>query len=332
MACIGKDVSHFYISLHKFKSMADILELPDVLRNRDGFDLKDFPQLKYVLEMSSKLCPHLGFFWNTDPFFLQGGTLIFLQRYFAGSIDTSFKDAYLSNADLQNTLGFLGIDPSAFWYLILFLKDYVDDESSGQVIADCAYTELYNLAEKLYEMKFAIDPIDGGYLGSNDSGILKLKVGKHWIQDITNDRALFGLFCALRSFLRTNKPRREKALIDGVWEETNGWEIDVHNAHLFTLPHNYPSKSISIPETYKISYFATYMREFLEPFSKKSSDWRISTDRWLLTSRVIYIIGYSSDARYNTRKKSDGTTDLDFLKNNYTKDRYKERIRRTIYV
>lgn len=51
MACIGKDVSHFYISLHKFKSMADILELPDVLRNRDGFDLKDFPQLKYVLEM-----------------------------------------------------------------------------------------------------------------------------------------------------------------------------------------------------------------------------------------------------------------------------------------
>ncbi len=311
--------------------MAEILELPFDLNGINDVNFKEVPQLKYVVEMARKLCPNVGFWLNDTPFFKQGGILIFLKRYFDGSIDTSFMNPYLDNNDLQNTLEVLGIDITAFWYLILFLKDYVDDESEGYKKENTAFNDIYNLGAKLNEMGFNNDHFNGEYLGCKNDGLLKLRVGKHWLE-INNDKALYGLFNAICGFVRRNQPKRRKELIDGVLEELNEWEIDISDQYLLETSSDQQRERIIIPVTYRISYFTTYMMMFLQSFSTNNRDWRISKDKFLLISRVIYTIGYSSDTRYNTRRKPNGTEDLDFLKNNYTKERYKYEVQRTIYV
>jgi len=317
--------------------MIEINELPDSLKDLSNINVREVPQLKYVVEMSEKLCPDVGILeTNRQPHLIfQGGTYIFLKRYFGGKIDTSFKEAYQNHADLQATLRVYGIDPTAFWYLILFLKDYVDDESSGQKRVDSAYTLLYNMASRLYEMGFCVNPQYGEYHGCKNEGLLRLKVGKHWV-DMKDDKALYGVFCALRGYLKRVQPKRKKELIDGVWEDTNSYDINIEEQHLFTIGGEQDMENITIPETYKISYFAKYMRKFLESFKTNNKDSRISTDKWLLTSRVIYTIGYSSDRRYNARRKKRNDNgcivDCDFLKGNYKNNRYPDEVKREIYV
>ena len=41
----------------------------------------------------------------------------------------SFKDRFLSNEDLQNTIEAFGLDVSKFWYLLLFIYDYTEKDS-----------------------------------------------------------------------------------------------------------------------------------------------------------------------------------------------------------
>ena len=316
------------------KTIVDISELPDELRNPGVINLKDISQLRYVVEMSEKICPHVGLFETKGmpELFLQGGTCIFLKRYFEGKINTSFKNKYQTTSDLLNTLSAYDIDPSAFWYLILFIKDYVDDESTGKKQVDSPYTQIFNLASKIHEMEFNVNSMNGEYQGCVNKGELKLHVGKHWVVDITDDKALFGIYRALLSYIRKAHPKRRKELIDGVWEETNAWEHDMDFEYLFVTSQEQPEETITIPETYKISYFATQMMKFLKQFKTSERNNKISTDKWLLISRVIFIIEYSSDVRYNKRRKEDHVTRMNFLKGNYKKDRYPDEVRREIYV
>ncbi len=310
--------------------MVEIRELPEVLRDPFSSNIRDVPQLKYVVEMSERICPDVGFI-QYSRFLFQGGTCIFLKRYFDGNIDTSFMSEYQTNSDLQNTLEAYSIDPTAFWYLILFLKDYVDDESAGEESIPNAYTMIYELASRLNKMDFIENPLDGEYQGCKNEALLRFKIGKHWL-DIRNDKALYGIFCALCCYLNKVQPRRRRELIDGEWEEVNSWDHEIEHDHLFTISLEHERDYIVIPETYKISYFTKYMREFLRSYKSPKVDWKISADKWLLISRVIYTIGYSNDIRYNTRRKPDGVHDLDFLKNNYKEDKYKHVVRREIYI
>lgn len=318
--------------------MIEIAELPDSLRELKNINMRDVPQLKYVVEMSEKLCPNVGFVdtFSMSHSFNLGATYIFIKRYFQGSIDTSFKEKYVSHADLHKTLEVYGIEPTAFWYLVLFLKDYVDDESEGEKQQYDAFQKLCELASHLYGMEFCESPIDGEFLGSENKGLLRLKVGKHWIET-KDDKVLYGVFCALYryiNYIERTQPPKQKALIDGVWEETNIVEYDISRQHLFTVSGKQEKEKIIIPETYRISYFTTYMKKFLKPFNTPNRDSRISKDKWLLTSRIIYIIGYSSDENYDKRYKdvNGKLIERDFLKGNYQKDRYKDEVRRIIYV
>ena len=155
--------------------MVEIVELPESIKDISNTNIREVPQLKYVVEMSEKICPYVGFV--EYPHWLdQGGTHIFLERYFDGKIVKSFMPTYQNNTDLQKTLEAYGIDPTAFWYLILFLKDYVDDESAGKKSVISAYTEIYNLAACLYKMDFRESPFDGAYGGCQNEGLLKFKV------------------------------------------------------------------------------------------------------------------------------------------------------------
>lgn len=150
----------------------EIANLPDYLRNPEEANFRKEPLLKYVVQMCDELCPDAGFFtFSINNIFL-GGTAIFLKRYFEGDIDVTFKDAYCANEELQDTLAAYSIDPLAFWYLILFLKDYVDDESEGTEASNSTYNEVLKLAGKMYEMGYRENPMDGSYEGSENLGKL----------------------------------------------------------------------------------------------------------------------------------------------------------------
>lgn len=312
----------------------EIANLPDYLRNPEEANFRKEPLLKYVVQMCDELCPDVGFlsFDSANPFL--GGTAIFLKRYFEGDIDVTFRDAYCDNEELQDTLVAYSIDPSAFWYLILFLKDYVDDESEGNEASNNTYNELLKLAGKMYEMGFRENPMDGMYEGSEKQGQLKFgikpkeKKNYDWLT-IDDDKVQYAIFNALCGFLRKNKPRRYKELIDGVWEEVNYYETTPDNEYLFNSVKK-DDKVIAIPETYKISYFATYMRRFLKQFPTPTAT-RYSSDRWLLISKLVFLIGYSDDERYNKGTTDDGSI-LRFLKDNYQKERYSTIIQREIYI
>lgn len=46
-------------------------------------------------------------------------------------MDMSFKDKFLENEDLQNTIKAFGLDVSKLWYLLLFVHDYIEDFSTS---------------------------------------------------------------------------------------------------------------------------------------------------------------------------------------------------------
>jgi hypothetical protein len=52
------------------------------------------------------------------------GVGTFLYRYFDGRIDKSFKQKFIDNKVVQETITALGYDVDKFWYLLLFVFDY----------------------------------------------------------------------------------------------------------------------------------------------------------------------------------------------------------------
>lgn len=42
-------------------------------------------------------------------------------------MDDSFKEKFLTNEDLQNTIEAYKLDVSKFWYLLLFIYDFIED-------------------------------------------------------------------------------------------------------------------------------------------------------------------------------------------------------------
>lgn len=53
----------------RIENMVEIEQLPETLRNPDYINIREVPQLKYVVEMSKRLCPDVGFCISEGRFF-----------------------------------------------------------------------------------------------------------------------------------------------------------------------------------------------------------------------------------------------------------------------
>ena len=56
-------------------------------------------------------------------------------------LDDSFKEKFLTNEDLQNTIEAYKLDVSKFWYLLLFIYDFIEDIGTNAPIS-VSYTHL----------------------------------------------------------------------------------------------------------------------------------------------------------------------------------------------
>lgn len=72
---------------------------------------------------------------------------VFAYRYFNGKIDTSFKEIYEQADELLATLEGFGIDKDAFWYFILYIKDFVDGTINGAALSNTPKEDLAEIRD-----------------------------------------------------------------------------------------------------------------------------------------------------------------------------------------
>lgn len=238
----------------------------------------NYPLLEYVQQIANEIYPcfYYPFF---DPATGQPigrmkipsyGADIFAKRYFDGEIDTSFKEKYeTANAMLATLEGF-GINKDKFWYLILFLKDFVDGFAYGGELIDTPIMEI----EKI--IQFLLNQKECEYIQ------IQINKNKHKTQNKETIHALIN------------------CLTEGI-EHIK--QIKKYNQGKAAMKEDPTRKNIGL----KQYFFTHYMLRFLKPYkppyeanetsnNKKSKE--NSYEKLLLISRIIYVINY-------TNKKDD---------------------------
>lgn len=103
----------------------NIQELP---KHDNPMDYLREPLLEYVIKLCNNILPSVLFDENEEPYpFDSLAPKTFAIRYHKGLISTSsgFRLKYSYDEWIINTLQKLGYDKSKFWYLLLFVKDYI---------------------------------------------------------------------------------------------------------------------------------------------------------------------------------------------------------------
>ena len=163
--------------------MYQIEELPDLkVAWHESYKCLNEPLLEYVWEVANHFLPDYA---ETDTGMIpveSSAPAIFANRYaernlsveeryernkemktFKGTLeeykkreyrklDDSFKEKFLTNEDLQNTIEAYKLDVSKFWYLLLFVYDFIEDIGTnapimGKSVLEDFATFLTNLCE-----------------------------------------------------------------------------------------------------------------------------------------------------------------------------------------
>ena len=197
------------------------------------------------------------------------------------SIDTSRKQKYLDSEEVQDTLRAFHLDAEKFWYLCLFIKDVVEGYADG-IDAVSPREEISQLVALLNKVKSDFKR-DGTYsLKSN--AMLSLKVDKETVK-IENPLTLGIIKAILYKFLQTDN----KLLDDSSFNMTK-----IHKSVI-----------------YKVAWFNRFLSGFLKDkvadkaiYASKGS--AISTDKGLLISRMIFVLGISDDESFYKEYNDDG--------------------------
>lgn len=207
-------------------------------------------------------------------------------RYVKGIIKPIGVDKYLDDKlEIQYTLDAFGLDSNKFWYLCLFLKDYVKEQTTNAIKINPTHREeLSNLLDELNKMNIKYDRI----LSAEKGGELSFKVegGKKVV--ITDKTTLIYINAAITTFM-------EK--YNNILDEST---LDIN-------------ATTSLPLIYQIYLFNKYLSIFLKPLVAKKGA-RASKDKSFLISKMIYVLSISDDVKFITEYKDNGDK-LNHLKN-----------------
>ena len=274
-------------------------------------DIKDIPN--FVAEtdpLFSYICKVANEFWlfydpDIQELTFSRAPYTFYRRYCNGAINVDRVIKYETSTEVQDTLRAFGIDKDKFWYLCLLIKDYVDGDTIDTIIDNPTHREkLHNLVSEIEKLK----PKRWGDLYLTDGyGELTIKTSKHpYI--IRDGQTLALIKIAIEEFLKRNQ---EQSFI------------------LDTAPVDYENKT-TLPEGYRLYLFDKYLSWFLKDLKANKSlistgidNNRVSTDKKLLISRMLFILGITDDEDYYDEfkevkkegKKRTITTKIDKLKN-----------------
>ena len=324
--------------------MYQIEELPDFKVSWDrAYEYQDVPLLDYVWEVADKFLPSTE---ETDRGMVLAESFapaIFCNRYFERNLtmeeryqravemgmcrtsfeeyskfqnmkyrrlDDSFKEKFLTNEDLQNTIEAYKLDVSKLWYLLLFVYDFIEDIGINTPELNRSVLEDFNC--------FC------GNLFESTSITLRMDNKKSYI--VENKDTIRIIQTALQHFVKTYND----IIHSGQDRETKIKRIKEIGLNSFITDGKPIEYLLAERDCLDISYkkwkFANMFLFFLE--SRKATTIpnkkvKVSKDKWMFVSRLIYTVGYDGK-RYNEEYDSEGNKNrmLSNLLRRYRKEQF----------
>lgn len=225
------------------------------------------------------------------------------------SLDTSFRDRFLSNKELQYTIEAFGLDVSKLWYLLLFVHDYIEDFGSCKLtLLDTTWQELNKVNTKLEDATEIMLKKNGRKSYATDRKDI-MKVLKTALDCFVN------IYSNIMEEDLTEQEKFEKLKGIGLLNYIDDW------SHLVDLNINY-----YLDPSHKKWYFTKIFLFFLKnrkartlPYVKE----KVSTDKYMFISRLIYTVGYHGkeyNKEYN--EKGDKNRMLSNLLRKYNKEEF----------
>lgn len=232
-------------------------------------------------------------------------------------LNTSFKNKFLQNKDLQNTIEAFGLDVSKFWYLLLFVYDYIEDLSANILAPGNRTLDEFNVFNiKLKEATEIVLKKNGRKSYETDrEDIMKLI------------KAALGYFISsYNEILEQNSTREEQM----EHLKKLGLSNYIINGPI-PIP-TYWKEQGTLDKSHKICYFAKMFFFFLENRKAKTLPHikeKVSKDKMLFISRLLYIVGYVGE-EYNDEYDKDANKNrmLSNLLRKYRKVKFPARVSR----
>lgn len=244
------------------------------------------PLLEYVVKLTDSFFPS----YDEEGFYASSMPDLFGNRYVKGIVKPIGLDKYLDNKlEILDTLDAFEIDASKFWYLCLFLKDYIKGQTINAIKTKPTHRkELSNLLAELDKMQPVLEY--NHILTAKKDGELTFKVEGGKKIKITEKATLAFINVALSTFL---KEAKNNSLLDRATLDAK--------------------ETTRLPLVYQIHLFNKYLSWFLKPIIAKKGV-KASKDKSFLISKMIYVLGISDDSKFIMEYKDNGDK-LNHLKN-----------------
>ncbi len=285
-----------------------IEELPDIRQTIEDYDnYQDIELLDYVWEVAEHFLPNIDGVMSKAP-------AIFCERYhqrylpieeryerhknfYLSNISfddylktdnkplkSNFKERYLNNECLQNTISAFGLDVSKLWYLLLFVHDYIEDlGNNSPAIGKSTLQDFNDFAEKLSEATSII-----------------LKKSNRKSYTVEKEDTIKIIQVAIQHYIKSYN----EIINSGDVERLNEINSSIVGDACFI---NFKDRSY-LDISYKKWKFAEIFLYFLKErkaIVPKNSIYNVSKDKMLFISRLIYTVGYDGK-RYNESHDNEG--------------------------
>lgn len=321
----------------------EIEELPDLKIGWDkAYEYQDVPLLDYVWEVANKFLPSVE---DTDIGMMPAESIapaIFANRYFEKNLtieeryerakemgtfkatlekyketnadyrklDDSFKKKFLENEDLQNTIEAFGLDVSKFWYLLLFVYDFIEDIGTNAPTMDKSLLEDFAY--------FFVNLCDSTSITLKKGNKKSYSTEREGLIDILQI-AIFHFYEKYCNIVKGEQDRETKVK----QLKEIGLKGFIDNSLLSQM--NFKEKS-NLDISYKKWKFTEMFQFFLEnrkAVTIPNKKVKVSKDKMMFISRLIYTVGYHGK-EYNAEYDEDGNKNrmLSNLLRRYGKEKF----------
>lgn len=239
------------------------------------------------------------------------GTLEEYKKREYRKLDDSFKKTFLSNTNLQNTIEAFGFDISKFWYLLLFIHDFIEDIETDSPTVEKPLLE--DFASFLTNLCAA-------------SSIV-LKQGNKNVYSTEREDLLDIIQKAVYHFSDTyskivNGKQDRETKIKQLQEL--GLKGFIDNSLLSQINFNGKYRLDDSHKRWKFAEMFLYFLKDKKADKKRVRDRsaRISIEKNLFVSRLLYTAGYVSEAYNNEFQKNKPNRFLSLIIRKYSKEKF----------
>lgn len=189
--------------------------------------------------------------------------LIFAKRYVANAFYDIRPNLYIAATELHASLRNYGIELEPFWYLCLFLRDYVDS------LYDDTNTFNKSARQQITSMIKAIKNMKPG-------ATLKLHTGKGG----------------------DNVEISSSFVIEEIGEFLSKTLEEYHSSFMLNARTSNDNNANKLTDMEKYAVYYHMMKLFLSGFKAKRRDRNASANKYLLASRCLYVVGLAEGEYY----------------------------------